>query len=131
VKSRFSNSRGKVRNTWSTKTIREMAEEVGCLQKYNTSFKLGSDLLHAGAAGLIAHELDWVLEGLVTGHWSMLQAVSSLYNVSKSVPAQLGRELEAQSKKGEEVRKRYIEKRHEGRSSSSSEGPAHGEKDHP
>jgi hypothetical protein len=107
VKSRFSNARGKVRNTWSMKTVREMAEEVGFLAHYKTAYRLGSDLLHAGPAGLISHELDWSLEALVTGHGSLLQAVSSLYNVSKLVSAELGRKLEAQSKEGNDVRKRY------------------------
>jgi hypothetical protein len=66
VKSRFSNSKGKVRNTWSTKTMREMADEVGFLEHYKTAYRLGSDLLHAGIAGLISHELDWDLEALVS-----------------------------------------------------------------
>lgn len=119
VKSRFSNSKGKVRNTWSTKTIKEMAEEVGFLEHYKTAYRLGSDLLHAGIAGLISHDLDWDLEALVTGHGSMLQAVSSLYNVSELVPAELGKKLEAQSKEGNEVRKRYVERRDRERSSRS------------
>ncbi len=122
VKSRFTNSNGKVRNTWSTKTIRKMAEEVGFLEHYKTAYKLGSDLLHAGIAGLISHDLNWDLEALVTGHGSMLQAVSSLYNVSKLVPAELGRKLEAQSKEGNEVRKRYFEKRARDRSGRSAAG---------
>jgi hypothetical protein len=60
VKSRFSNSRGKVRSTWSTKSIREMAEEVGFLKHYETAFRLGSDLIHSGPITLIGHELDWI-----------------------------------------------------------------------
>jgi hypothetical protein len=88
-----------------------MAKEVGFLEHYKTAYKLGSDLLHAGISGLISHEFEWDLEALATGHGSMLQAVSSLYNVSKLVPAQLGRTLEAQSKEGNEIRKRYVEKR--------------------
>jgi hypothetical protein len=119
AKPRFSNSRGKVRNTWSTKTIRKMAEEVDFLQHYETAFGLGSDLVHAGPVGLISHELDWDLEALVTGHGSMLQAVSSLYNVSKLVPAGLARKLEAQSKEGNAVRRRYFEKRNTDRSARS------------
>lgn len=120
VKSRFTNPKGKVRNTWSTKTIREMAEEVGFLEHYKTAYRLGSDLLHAGIAGLISHELDWDLEALVTGHGSMLQAASSLYKVSKLVPAELGSKLEAQFKEGNQVRKQYVEKRDRDRSGRSS-----------
>jgi hypothetical protein len=116
VKSRFANPKGKVRNTWSTKNIREMAEEVGYLEHYKTAYRLGSDLLHAGIAGLISHEFDWDLEALVIGDGSMLQAASSLFNASKLVPAELGRKLEARSKEGNEVRKRYVENRDKDRS---------------
>jgi hypothetical protein len=116
VKSRFCNSKGKVRNTWSTKSLREMAEEVGFLQHYETAYRLGSDLLHAGPAGLVSHTLDWDLEALVTGHGSLLQAASSLYNVSELVPAELGTKLRAQSKSGNDVRQQYVEKRHTDRS---------------
>jgi Family of unknown function (DUF5677) len=37
VKSQFTNSNGRVRNTWSTKSIRQMAEEVGFLEQYETA----------------------------------------------------------------------------------------------
>jgi hypothetical protein len=93
-----------------------MAEEVGFLEHYETAYRSGSDLLHAGPAGLISHELDWDLEALVTAHGSLLQAVSSLCNLSKLVPAELGRKLEAQFKEGDDVQKRYVEKRNKDRS---------------
>jgi hypothetical protein len=93
-----------------------MAEEVGYLEHYKTAYRLGSDLLHAGIAGLISHEFDWDLEALVIGDGSMLQAASSLFNASKLVPAELGRKLEARSKEGNEVRKRYVENRDKDRS---------------
>jgi len=61
-------------------------------------------------------EIEYNRVKLVTGHGSLLQAVSSLYNLSKLVPAELGRKLEAQSKEGNDVRKRYVEKRDRDRS---------------
>lgn len=93
-----------------------MAEEVGFRQHYETAYKLGSDLLHAGPAGLLGHTLDWDLEALVTGHGSLLEAVSSLYKVSELVPAELGTKLRAQSKSGNDVRQQYVEKRRRDRS---------------
>jgi hypothetical protein len=116
VKFRFSNSNGTVRTTWSTKRVKDMADEMGLLRQYETAYRMGSDLIHSGPTGLISHELSWDFEALVTGHGSMLQTVSSLYNVSMLVPPELGRKLEAQSREGEAMRKRYVEKRDRGRS---------------
>ena len=45
-----------------------MAEEVGFLEHYQTAYRLGSDLIHAGLAIGQSHGLDWSLEALVTGH---------------------------------------------------------------
>jgi hypothetical protein len=82
VSPRFTDSKGKVRNNWTTKTIKQIADEIGRSDLYNLVYSLASALHHVNSAGLIAHELDWVAESLRVAHGSFLQTLASLFNVS-------------------------------------------------
>jgi|ERR1039457_540333 hypothetical protein len=82
VKGRFTNSKGKVQNNWSPKTIKQMADEIGRGDLYDVAYSAASMLHHVNPLGLLAHEYDWVPEALRIAHGSLFQTVCSLYNVS-------------------------------------------------
>lgn len=82
VKARFTNSKGRVQNNWSTRSLKEMADAVGRTALYEVMYRAGSMLHHVNPLGLIGHEADWIAEGLRIAHGSLLQTACSLYNVS-------------------------------------------------
>ena len=81
VKGKFEKN-GKVRNNWSGKDLKEMAEAIGPdrADLYDIVYRLGSDLHHVSIMGLIGHELKWEAEALRVGHGTLLQTLVSLYN---------------------------------------------------
>jgi len=83
VKGRFTNSKGRIRNSWSAKTLKEMANELNRTALYELIYGASSDLSHVNVMGVIAHELDWTKESLRTAHGCLLQTVCSLFNVSR------------------------------------------------
>lgn len=82
VKARFTNSKGRVQNNWSARSLKEMADAIGRTALYEVIYGAGSMLHHVNPLGLIGHEADWVAEGLRIAHGSLLQTVCSLYNTS-------------------------------------------------
>jgi Family of unknown function (DUF5677) len=87
VKPKFVNDRGRVRRRWTQKTIRELAEAVGLLDKYETAYSLASDLHHVPLSGLIGAEMDWSREALYVAQAALLGTAFSLYNVQKDSSA--------------------------------------------
>jgi VIT1/CCC1 family predicted Fe2+/Mn2+ transporter len=81
VKSQFSNSKGKVRQHWSNKSLKQMAEEVGLLSHYEVAYGAASDLHHMPFTGVIGHELNWLREALYVAHGAFLGTAVALYNV--------------------------------------------------
>lgn len=77
VRSRFTDSRGRTRNRWSNKTIREMAEEGELLNVYEVAYGLFSDIHHLSLPGLIAHETDCCPQSLRVAQGSLLVAIIS------------------------------------------------------
>lgn len=81
VKSRFTNAKGQLRKTWTTKSIKDIADELGRSDLYEIMYAAASDIHHVNVVGLISHEFDWLIESLRVAHGSLLQTVTSLYNV--------------------------------------------------
>lgn len=90
AKGRFTDAKGRVAKSFSGKSIRAMAEELGRLNLYELAYSSASDLHHVSFVGIIGHELDWSREALDVAHGSLLQTVASLYNVSQSEPLLAG-----------------------------------------
>ena len=80
IKGRFEKN-GRVRNSWSEKSVKKMADEVGKPDLYELVYGLASMLHHVNVGGLIGHEMNWDAEALRIGHGALLQTVTTLYNV--------------------------------------------------
>jgi len=92
VKPKFSDTKGRVRNRWSTKTIREITEAVGRVKEYELPYSLGASLHHSNAEGLLAYldhrdgkivldsppSFEWVPEALLMAHTNLLTALDTL-----------------------------------------------------
>jgi hypothetical protein len=91
VKPKFTNGK-RVRSQWSTRSIGEMAREIGRGKEYDLTYSLSSSMHHANAEGILAHvkakrdtfALDappseaWVREALGSAHVCMLLALDTL-----------------------------------------------------
>lgn len=106
VKSKFSNSSGRVQQRWINKTIKQMATEIGRLNIYDTAYGLASELHHMPISGIIGHELDWTREALFVAHGSLLETVASLYNGHKEPLPGFSDKLNAAIKNFESTRKK-------------------------
>jgi hypothetical protein len=105
VKSKFTNSAGRVQLRWTKKTIKQMAEEVGRLKIYDIAYGLASELHHMPVSGVIGHELDWTSEALYVAHGSLLETVASLYKSHREPLSGFGDKLNAAIKHFESTRK--------------------------
>jgi len=95
VKPRFTNPQGRVQLRWANKSIRQMAEEVGRLNVYEVAYGAASELHHMPFTGVVAHELNWLREGLFVAHGALLGTVVTLYNVRSESDAALRGRLNA------------------------------------
>lgn len=87
VSSRFSNSRGKIRSSWSKVPLRQMAEEVGMGQLYPTFYSFASSMHHLDIGALSAQaeedtlDVDvapsdkWLGEALIMGHNAVIHVL--------------------------------------------------------
>jgi len=82
IKPRFSNPQGRVQNRWTTKSVRQISEEVGRLNIYEIAYSAASELHHVPLIGVIGHELDWSKEALFIAYGSLLDAVVALREAS-------------------------------------------------
>jgi hypothetical protein len=80
VKGKFEKN-GRVRNSWSEKSLKKMADDIGKPDLYELVYGLSSMLHHVNVGGPIGHELNWDAEALRIGHGALLQTVTTLYNV--------------------------------------------------
>lgn len=55
VKDRFTDKAGRLRTTWSKKSIREMAEEIGQKDAYNLPYAIACSIHHANFEGLLTN----------------------------------------------------------------------------
>lgn len=56
VRSRFTDSKGRVRNQWNRKSLRAMAEGIGAAPMYGGIYPLASSLIHSDIQGLALGE---------------------------------------------------------------------------
>ncbi len=52
VKDGFADKKGRIRDRWSKKSIRKMAEEIGCGKEYVFPYSIACSMHHANAEGL-------------------------------------------------------------------------------
>lgn len=107
-KLRFADRRGRLRSSWKKKPLRQMAEELGLGQLYDTVYFLTSSMHHLDFGGLsaqseedsmdvdIAPSQNWLDQALISAHSAVLHCLSH-YNEE----AQLGmdRDLETAAEK--------------------------------
>jgi hypothetical protein len=84
VKPRFTNVEGRVRNQWSKKGIRQIAEEIGSGKEYELPYSLACSIHHANAEGLGAGapvtppSLEWVRNTLLAAGTNLWFALNTL-----------------------------------------------------
>lgn len=91
VKGRFTDRRGKLRSSWSDRSLRQMAEAVGMGQLYPTFYSIASSMHHLEFGGLsaqaeqetgdvdVAPSTRWLTQALIIGHGAVLRCLT-LYN---------------------------------------------------
>lgn len=91
VKSRFTNN-GRLRNHWHRKSIAQMAEDVGRKRQYELPYGIACSIHHGSFEGVLSYfegkggdasfgappSLEWITQGLIFGHTSLLQALDTL-----------------------------------------------------
>lgn len=92
VKGKFEKD-GRVRNNWSDKSLRRLADDIGRADLYDLVYGLASMLHHVNVGALISHDLKWDAEALRTGHGALLQTVTALYNAYHETSASLQEKL--------------------------------------
>jgi hypothetical protein len=92
IKGRFTNSKGKVRSQWTSKSISEMADAIGRAKQYETVYSLCSSLHHANYEGLSGYaelndgvptfdgppSMEWISEALMYAHSYSCQTLNTL-----------------------------------------------------
>jgi hypothetical protein len=89
VKQKFTNAKGGVQRRWTSKSLKQMAEEVERLNLYEMAYGPASELHHMPFTGIIAHELDWSREASFIAHGALMATTISLFNVIHDVGAEL------------------------------------------
>ena len=77
VRAQFTNSKGRVQNTWSVKSIKQMADEIGRTDIYEVMYGAASALHHVNALGLLGHELVFRRAGCHAHALAFVRAVMS------------------------------------------------------
>ncbi len=97
VASRFTNNKGKIRNQWTTKSIGEMAQEMGRTDQYELVYSLGCSIHHANFEGLTGYiemkddmvtmdgppSFKWTGSALIAAHTYLLFALDTLNECCK------------------------------------------------
>lgn len=93
VKERFTSKKGRVRDQWSKKTIKEMAAEIGCREEYVAPYSIACSIHHANPEGLLIGvettpegevafswppSMEWVELALLCSHANLLRALHTL-----------------------------------------------------
>jgi Family of unknown function (DUF5677) len=92
VKGKFEKD-GRVRNNWTDKSLRRLADDIGRADLYDLVYGLASMLHHVNVGALISHDLNWDAEALRIGHGALLQTVTALYNAYHETSASLQEKL--------------------------------------
>ncbi len=104
VKARFTNSKGRERFQWSTKSIGKMAEEIGRRKEYDFPYSIACSIHHANIEGLkavsdVPPSIAWIKEALVTAHanlWSALSTLNDICNLGFSDKLKTAQESHSQ-----------------------------------
>ena len=101
VKHRYTNKRGRLRGSWSVKSIAQRAADVGMEQHYETFYDWASSMNHGDVSGMaaqaegidvdVAPSFKWLNTALITGHMSALRCIGAYDEV-----ASLGLEADIQ-----------------------------------
>jgi Family of unknown function (DUF5677) len=92
VRPRFTNSKGKLRTQWTTKSIGRMAEEIGRTDQYELVYGIACSIHHANFEGLAGYvevngdaptmdgppSMAWVGQALIAAHTYILFALDTL-----------------------------------------------------
>lgn len=93
VKGRFTNKKGRVRDQWSKRGIKEMATEIGRKDEYDLPYSIACSIHHGNPEGLLTGvemtaegevafnwppSMEWVGEALLSGHANLLLALNTL-----------------------------------------------------
>ena len=89
MKQKFTNAKGSVQRRWTSKSLKQMAEEVGWLNLYEMAYGPASELHHMPFTGIIAHELNWSKAALYTAHGALMGTTLSLFKLNHDVGAEL------------------------------------------
>jgi hypothetical protein len=109
VKGKFEKN-GKVRNSWSGKNLKEMAEAIGPdrANLYEVIYRPSSDMHHGSVMGLIGSELNWEAEALRVGHGGLLHTLVSLYNAYHKPGTEFRDRINELAKEFERVWKEHV-----------------------
>lgn len=102
IKGKFEKN-GRVRNSWSGKNLKEMAEAIDRADEYDLVYPVGSDPHHVSVMGLIGHESQWEAEALKVGHDALLQTIASLCNAYRGTRTEFRNRLDDLVKDHEKV----------------------------
>jgi hypothetical protein len=97
VKASFTNSKGRLRNQWTLKTIGEISDEIGRTDQYELVYSLACSIHHANAEGLLSYmkmkdesiamdgppSFEWTGEALIAAHTYFLLALDTLNDCCK------------------------------------------------
>ena len=92
VKGRFTGHGGRVRQQWSNKPLRAIAQDIGCEKEYDLPYAMASSIHHANLEGLLTHfdfnneeampspppSLAWVERALLAAHGNLYYAIDTL-----------------------------------------------------
>jgi hypothetical protein len=94
IKSKFTDSKGRLRGSWSKASIRDMASAVGLEEHYLTIYSQAASMHHMDISGLTLHadeknidadvapSLEWIIEALVAGHQSAVMVLKQYNDVA-------------------------------------------------
>lgn len=101
VKSRFTDSKGRVRNQWTLKSIGKIAEAIGRYDEYELPYRIACSMHHNNFEGLSC-QLDssppcdaWVKQALISAHTQHLRV---LYTLNEACELDFSEKLDAAGK---------------------------------
>lgn len=92
IKGRFTGQNGRLRQQWSNRPLRGIAEDIGCAKEYELPYSLACSIHHANFEGLLAHfdfnheealpapppSEAWIDKALLAAHENLYSAIDTL-----------------------------------------------------
>jgi len=92
VKHRYEDKKGKLRGSWSIKSIAKRAADVGMGDHYETFYSWASSMHHGDISGMadqaegndvvVAPSFEWINIALITGHMAVLRCIGAYNEVA-------------------------------------------------